>query len=190
MPEIIATTVFKFSELSDRAKERARQWWRETDDFDADYLYEDFIHRNDTPPKSASFCRTSEHRKEPENSTRTLQVLYLELMTSLSEAFPADPAARSKSMPLIPGGSPWTIDRPVCRLPKGAVKALRDLWALFCWHSHAAFDGGYEKGKDLLGSMNRGESTFEEMQKDIARQSELMQGRRSKIIKGKTGVGF
>lgn len=44
MPEVKEYTVYKFEELSDRAKERARDWWRgcENSDFDTDFLYEDF----------------------------------------------------------------------------------------------------------------------------------------------------
>lgn len=44
MPEVKEYTVYKFEELSDDAKERARDWWRTTEnqDFNVDYLYEDF----------------------------------------------------------------------------------------------------------------------------------------------------
>ena len=44
MPEIIETTVFRLSELSDAAKDRARAWYREGG-FDYDWygaVYEDF----------------------------------------------------------------------------------------------------------------------------------------------------
>lgn len=39
----IQTTVFKFDELSEAAKEKARAWYREgdTDDFDVEFIYED-----------------------------------------------------------------------------------------------------------------------------------------------------
>ena len=44
MPEIICTTVYQFSELSDTAKEKARSWYRELGPYDAwwDAVYEDF----------------------------------------------------------------------------------------------------------------------------------------------------
>ncbi|QTG12406.1 antitoxin of toxin-antitoxin stability system [Agrobacterium tumefaciens] len=43
MPQIIEKTVYAFNELSDRAKERARDWWRgcEASDFDPDCVLED-----------------------------------------------------------------------------------------------------------------------------------------------------
>ena len=43
MPHVIEKTVFKFEELSDRAKEKAREWWRscEAEDCDASCTYED-----------------------------------------------------------------------------------------------------------------------------------------------------
>jgi hypothetical protein len=43
MPHVIEKTVFKFEELSDRAKEKAREWWRscEAEDFDASCTCED-----------------------------------------------------------------------------------------------------------------------------------------------------
>ena len=37
----IEQTVFKFSELSDSAKETAREWWRRDQDFDLDYTIDD-----------------------------------------------------------------------------------------------------------------------------------------------------
>jgi len=39
--ETIEQTVFKFSELSDRAKEKAREWWRRDQDFDLDHTIDD-----------------------------------------------------------------------------------------------------------------------------------------------------
>lgn len=42
----ITTTVYTFAELTDSAKEKARDWWREGYDFSSegtDYLYDDFI---------------------------------------------------------------------------------------------------------------------------------------------------
>ena len=44
MPETKEYTVYKFEELSDRAKERARDWWRgcENSDFDTEFMYDDF----------------------------------------------------------------------------------------------------------------------------------------------------
>lgn len=44
MPETKEYTIYTFDELTDRAKERARDWWRscEDSDFDTDFLYEDF----------------------------------------------------------------------------------------------------------------------------------------------------
>jgi hypothetical protein len=44
MVRTVETQVFKFSELSDRAKEKARDWWRscESQEFEPDYLYDDF----------------------------------------------------------------------------------------------------------------------------------------------------
>lgn len=43
MPRVIEKTVFKFAELSDRAKETARDWWRQCEDTDNDVScdYED-----------------------------------------------------------------------------------------------------------------------------------------------------
>ncbi|MFA5898333.1 MAG: antitoxin of toxin-antitoxin stability system [Hyphomicrobium sp.] len=43
MPTIVEHTLYTFDELSDRAKEIARDWWRqcENDDFDAEYVIED-----------------------------------------------------------------------------------------------------------------------------------------------------
>ena len=43
MPRTIETTVFQFSELSDSAKETARNWWRESEtaNFDAEFVIED-----------------------------------------------------------------------------------------------------------------------------------------------------
>lgn len=43
MPRVVETTVYKFSELSDRAKERAREWFRQGSlDYDWwEYIYED-----------------------------------------------------------------------------------------------------------------------------------------------------
>jgi len=45
MPEIICTTVYQFPELSDKAKEKARSWYRELGPHDDwwDAVYEDFI---------------------------------------------------------------------------------------------------------------------------------------------------
>jgi len=44
MPEIICTTVYQFSELSEAAKEKARSWYRELGPHDDwwDAVYEDF----------------------------------------------------------------------------------------------------------------------------------------------------
>ena len=44
MPRVMTTTVYQFSELDDRAKEKAREWWRECEaqDFDTGCLYDDF----------------------------------------------------------------------------------------------------------------------------------------------------
>ena len=44
MPEVICTTVYKFAELSDVAKEQARSWYRELGPHDDwwDAVYEDF----------------------------------------------------------------------------------------------------------------------------------------------------
>lgn len=44
MPDVICTTVYQFSELSDAAKERARSWYRELGPHDDwwDTVYEDF----------------------------------------------------------------------------------------------------------------------------------------------------
>ena len=44
MPQIITTTVFTVDELSDKARERARSWYREEGLFDEwyDYIYDDF----------------------------------------------------------------------------------------------------------------------------------------------------
>lgn len=46
MPRVMETTVYKFSELSDRAKERARDWFRQGDlDYDWwEFIYEDAAH--------------------------------------------------------------------------------------------------------------------------------------------------
>jgi hypothetical protein len=43
MPRTIEKTVFKFDELSDRAKDNAREWWRgvEVRDYDPESIYED-----------------------------------------------------------------------------------------------------------------------------------------------------
>lgn len=44
MPEVIATTVYQFSELSDEAKEKARDWYREAsagDSFYAEFIIDD-----------------------------------------------------------------------------------------------------------------------------------------------------
>jgi len=43
MPETKEYTIYKFEELSDRAKEKARDWWRscENDDFQTDFIFED-----------------------------------------------------------------------------------------------------------------------------------------------------
>lgn len=43
MPHVLSKTVFKFEELSDSAKEKAREWWRECDSVDQDtsITYED-----------------------------------------------------------------------------------------------------------------------------------------------------
>lgn len=45
MPRIIEKTVYTFDELSDKAKDRARDWWRESDhDYEWwDNVYEDFF---------------------------------------------------------------------------------------------------------------------------------------------------
>lgn len=44
MPTIIETTAYEFSELSDSAKKKARDWYRERDyDHDLDHCYDDFI---------------------------------------------------------------------------------------------------------------------------------------------------
>ena len=42
--ETIARTIYKFDELSEHAKETARDWWRqcENSDFDTEFMYEDF----------------------------------------------------------------------------------------------------------------------------------------------------
>ena len=44
--ETIERTLYKFDELSDGAKETARDWWRqcENSDFDTEFLYDDFEH--------------------------------------------------------------------------------------------------------------------------------------------------
>lgn len=41
--ETIEQTVFKFSELSDSAKETAREWWRRDQDFDLDSTIDDAV---------------------------------------------------------------------------------------------------------------------------------------------------
>lgn len=44
MPRVIETTVYKFEELNDKAKEKARDWWREhvfSDSSDWDHVYSD-----------------------------------------------------------------------------------------------------------------------------------------------------
>lgn len=38
----IETKVYEFAELDEAAKERAREWWREVAEFDADFVIEDF----------------------------------------------------------------------------------------------------------------------------------------------------
>jgi hypothetical protein len=46
MPEVIETTVYKFEELDETAKERARDWYREAsggDNYWAEYIYDDLI---------------------------------------------------------------------------------------------------------------------------------------------------
>lgn len=45
MPITKTIQLYQFDELSDRAKERARDWWKqsETEDFDTDYMYDDFV---------------------------------------------------------------------------------------------------------------------------------------------------
>lgn len=44
MPRIIEKTVYQFSELSDKAKEKARDWFRScSDSSDLDFVLEDFI---------------------------------------------------------------------------------------------------------------------------------------------------
>ena len=47
MPTVIETTVYKFDELSDEAKQKARDWWREAsasdnDNYFAEHVTEDF----------------------------------------------------------------------------------------------------------------------------------------------------
>lgn len=44
MPREITSTVYKFDELSDSAKEHARDWWRELESQDSDWscMYDDF----------------------------------------------------------------------------------------------------------------------------------------------------
>ena len=44
MAREVTSTVYTFDELSDSAKERARDWWRECEnqDFDTSFMYEDF----------------------------------------------------------------------------------------------------------------------------------------------------
>ena len=37
----IEQTVYEFSELSDRAKETAREWWRRDQDFDLEHTIDD-----------------------------------------------------------------------------------------------------------------------------------------------------
>lgn len=44
MPKVVETTVYQYSELSDSAKEKAREWWlscRDASDFD--YVIQDFV---------------------------------------------------------------------------------------------------------------------------------------------------
>lgn len=45
MPRVIKTTVYKFDELSDQAKEKAREWWRdcENQDSDGSTTYDDAV---------------------------------------------------------------------------------------------------------------------------------------------------
>jgi hypothetical protein len=45
MSRTITKTVYQFEELSDSAKERAREWWRgcENQDFDTDFVFEDAV---------------------------------------------------------------------------------------------------------------------------------------------------
>lgn len=46
MPAVKQTTVYEFSELSDKAKEKAREWWREAsagDNFFTEPVIEDFL---------------------------------------------------------------------------------------------------------------------------------------------------
>lgn len=45
MPEVKEYTIYKFEELSDDAKEKARDWWRQCEnaDFDTEYMYDDFV---------------------------------------------------------------------------------------------------------------------------------------------------
>lgn len=41
----VEVAIYQFNELSDKAKEAARQWWRdcENQDFETDFLYDDFV---------------------------------------------------------------------------------------------------------------------------------------------------
>jgi hypothetical protein len=41
MPQLKTVTVYSFDELSDRAKETAMNWWRSSDDFDAEFIIDD-----------------------------------------------------------------------------------------------------------------------------------------------------
>lgn len=53
---------YSFTELSDTAKEKARQWWRESDEFNADFVFEDaetiggFIGLSEMKIQYTGFC--------------------------------------------------------------------------------------------------------------------------------------
>lgn len=85
----------------------------------------------------------------------------------------------------MPGGSSYDEGKIYARMPKSAVKALRDLWSLLLWHSAEAYQQGFRAGHDLLARMNLGDATFEQFQAAIAKQTKDTLRDQHKIVTGR-----
>jgi hypothetical protein len=140
-------------------------------------------------PEDAVFARP-DHRGKPERSDRTLQILYVEIMEAFAEALPCDPKSRAEAEPLISGGQGngygADANSVYARLPSKALKPLRDLWHLFRWHSQAAYNHGFDAGRDLLSQMNLGQLTAESFMIEIEEQTKRQQERLQRMAEGKS----
>lgn len=149
-----------------------------------DLEYPSLATSNEDVPKKAVFARGGVFERTA-NTSDTMRMLYLELVTAMSHVLPCDPESRKKAERLIDGGGFDQDSYIFTRLPAPAVNALRDLWYLMRWHSHEAFRQGFEEGHNLLSRMNLGTITYEGFAAEITEQIRQTRVQLEKTAKGK-----